>query len=196
MRSSRIDQAVEMAARWHHGERRDGDSALPYFTHPIEVLIQLRHIGQVTDEELWCAAVLHDVLEDSDATQEEIEFVAGQRVLDLVVELTRREPTEEERLTKSKDEIRKIRSDWLLEEISRMSRDAQTIKLADRLTNFREGTRSRTTEKMIRYAGQTKKILEIIPRTVNPPLWEALAQEVARWESDQGRKSTSTHSDK
>lgn len=154
--------------------------------------MHLRHVGQVTDEELWCAAVLHDVLEDSDATPEEIELLAGPRVRDLVVELTRREPTETERLAKTKDEVRKMRSDWLLEEISLMSNDAQTIKLADRLTNFREGMRTRSTEKMTRYAGQTNKILEIVPRTVNPPLWDALAQDVISWEASQNQRLPST----
>jgi hypothetical protein len=67
----------------------------------------------------------------------------------------------------------------LLEEIGRMSPDAQCVKLADRLSNVREGRRTKLGDKLTRYLGQTYLILETIPREVNPGLWDAIRDELA-----------------
>lgn len=174
----RLDRAIQLAAKWHAGEERDGEFPLPYFTHPIEVLVNLRYVGGVTDEDLLCAAALHDVIEETDATLEEIEAAVGARVRDLVRELTRREPTKKETQGLTKEEIWQLRADMLLEEIAKMSADAQRVKLADRLSNVREGKRTKLGDKLTRYLAHTHLILQTVPREVNPALWDAILAEL------------------
>ncbi len=178
MTYKRLDRAIQAAARWHAGEERDGDNPLPYITHPMEVLVNLRYVGGFTDEDLLCTAALHDVIEESDATLEEIEREFGTRVRGLVKELTRREPTKRETEGLSKEEIWQLRADMLLEEIAKMSPEAQSVKLADRLANVREGKRTKLGDKLRRYLVHTYQILETVPREVNPALWDAIQAEL------------------
>lgn len=174
----RVQNAIEWAAGWHRGQIRDGEQALPYVTHPIEVLSYLRHVGEVTDEDLLCTAVLHDLLEETAAPVEEIEAKFGPRVKALVEELTRREPTEHETEGLTKDEIWKLRAGMLVDEVFEMSEDAQRVKLADRLANVREAKRTKTPKKLARYLDQTREILRVVPKKVNPKLWKAIEDEL------------------
>lgn len=173
-----VERAIELATRWHRGQERDGENPLPYITHPLEVLGFLRHIGKVTDEELLCVAVLHDLFEETEIEEGEIEKIFGGRVFGLVKKLTRREPSENETAGLSKSEIWQLRSEMLLEEIGKMSADAQTVKLADRLSNVREAFNTKSGEKLDRYVKQTRTILKIVPRKVNVGLWDAIENAV------------------
>jgi guanosine-3',5'-bis(diphosphate) 3'-pyrophosphohydrolase len=57
----RIQRAYDVAASWHHGQtRRSGD---PYITHPLAVATILAETG--ADDEMLCAALLHDTIEDT-----------------------------------------------------------------------------------------------------------------------------------
>jgi len=178
MRLPSLHRAVSFALQAHSGIDREGSFPLPYVTHPIEVLNNLRYVGNVTDTELLCAAVLHDVLEESPIHLEEIQAQFGKRVGLLVQELTRREPTLEEVSGLGKSQIWNLRSEILLGEIASMSFEAQTIKLADRLSNLRQARRIKKGEKLKRYMGQTKKILELVPESVNSGLWTAIRREL------------------
>ena len=169
-----LDAAIEFAAKAHRGQIRDGEAPLPYITHPIDVLANLRYLGGVTDLEMLCAAILHDVVEESDVSFEDLEQRFGKRVRELVQELTRREPTSLETEGMDRDAIWELRSQWLLEEISKMSPDAQAIKLADRYSNLNESRRVKLGRKLKRYNEQTAKILKIVPKSVNPGLWQAI----------------------
>lgn len=170
----RLHKAVRWAAKLHKDQDREGDSPLPYITHPLEVLSNLRFIGGVTDEELLCASVLHDVVEECGTSLEKIEKKFGSRVRGLVKEVTRKEPTEEERAGKSEWEVWQLRSTMLLDEIRQMSPDAQRIKLADRLSNVEGAFRAKPRQKLERYLEQTEEILKIIPRKVSPGLWDEI----------------------
>lgn len=178
MRYPKVQAALEFAAAKHSGTDRAGDDPLPYIVHPVEVLSFARRIGGVTDEDLLAAAALHDTVEDTDTTREEIAERFGESVAAYVQALTRYEPTEEERRGKTKDEIWEMRSDLLLAEIAEMPREVQPLKLADRLSNVRESKRTKTKSKLDRYLGQTRRILQIVPRDVNPALWDAIQKEV------------------
>ena len=80
-----IKEAVEFAVEAHRGAVRKG-TKIPYIVHPLEAAVI---VGSMTkDEELIAAAVLHDVLEDTDATEEELREQFGNRVTDLVVSET------------------------------------------------------------------------------------------------------------
>lgn len=175
---SKLDEAIRWAAELHAGQLRDGDAPLPYIVHPIEVLSNLRYVGQVTDPDMLVAAVLHDTLEETDAEPDEIESRFGARVRTLVIDLTRHEPSASEAEGLSPKELWKLRADMLLDEIAKMPGDAQAIKLADRFSNLREAKRTKKGDKLDRYVWQTLRILEIVPKPVNRGLWEAISGEL------------------
>lgn len=174
----RLQEAVRWAVELHADQWRDGDAPLPYITHPIEVMAFLRHVGGVTDENLLIVAALHDVVEETDVTLAEVKKRFGKRVADLLNEVTREEPTDEQIQGMTKDEIWALRSGMLLEEIKRMSPDAQRVKLADRLSNVKGAHQTKTGKKLKRYIDQSHEILRIIKRDVNPGLWDAIEKEI------------------
>lgn len=177
MNLDKLQSAVELAFEAHRDQWRDGEVPVPYICHPLEVLTTLRNIGKVTDIDQLCAAVLHDVAEESEIGFDRIREVAGEGTEQLVRELTRVEPTEEQKAGLSPDEIWALRTKWLLEEIAAMSPRAQEVKMCDRISNLREAKLTKSDKKVKRYMGQTVKILEIIPKKTNPALWSILAAE-------------------
>lgn len=174
-----LHDAVRFAAKQHRGQERDGPVPLPYITHPLDVMNRLRYAGRVEDEAILAAAALHDLVEECDVTFDDLEERFGERVAGLVRELTRREPTDRETAGMSDEQIADLRSQWLLDEIARQSPDAQQVKLADRLSNLTAALATRTGEKRERYVRQSERILGIIPRDVNPHLWDELERLVA-----------------
>lgn len=177
MGSDRLQQAVLWACQQHFGQWRDGDPPIPYVCHPLEVLGILRYTGGVEDEDMLCTAVLHDVVEETDATVPEIRRLFGNSVAKLVEELTRREPTAKETAGMSKDQVWELRAGMLLHEIAEMGTKAKTVKLCDRISNLRESRFTRKGKKLDRYVFQTWRILDTIPRTVHPGLWDVLEAE-------------------
>lgn len=175
---SLLSKAIAFAAEKHDGDFRDGDHGLPYATHPIEVCTLLRYTGRVTDEAQLCAAALHDILEETTVEASELEALFGSEVAGLVVELTRTEPPVSEIEGLSKQKIWEIRSELLLNDIKKMSPSAQAVKLADRLANLRQAKVTRKGEKLDRYVRQTKRLLAIIPKSVNRDLWRAIEAEL------------------
>lgn len=173
-----VHRALMLAAQAHHGQSREGEMPLPYLTHPVEVMVNLRWVGGVTDQEMLCAAALHDVLEETSVTFGQLEREFGERVASLVRQVTRSEPTSEQIEGLDKDEVVELRSAMLLAEIAKMGPDAMTLKLADRLSNLREAKLTRGKKRLERYLAQTGAILEIIPRKVNPSLWDAIKAEL------------------
>ncbi|RYG27809.1 bifunctional (p)ppGpp synthetase/guanosine-3',5'-bis(diphosphate) 3'-pyrophosphohydrolase [bacterium] len=178
MRYAKLDAALRFMVDAHAGQERDGDDPLPYAFHPFEVATNLRVVGGVTDEDLLCAAILHDVLEETEASAEGIETHFGERVRELVEELTREEPDAATREKLDKDALWQLRADLLIEEIGKMSPEAQSVKLADRLSNVRDAKRTKPPKKRDRYVAQTVRILDTVPRKVNPKLWDAIKKEV------------------
>lgn len=176
----RLHKAVRWASKLHKNQDRDGANALPYLTHVMEVVSNLRYVGGVTDEDMLCAAALHDVVEQSEVPFSKIESRFGTRVRGLVEEMTRREPTADETKGMNASQIWKLRSDILLAEIKKMSPDAKRLKLADRLSNVRSAKQTKIADKLDRTMKQTEEILRIIPRTVNPAMWDAIDAEMER----------------
>ncbi len=79
-------QAAVLAAKAHRGQMRKGASAAPYIEHPLQVSELVSQVSN--DDEVLAAAVLHDVLEDSDTTHAALAAAFGERVAGIVVELT------------------------------------------------------------------------------------------------------------
>lgn len=121
-----VVRAINFAAEKHKGQERRG-SGLPYVTHPIIVshLIAKYKSNSKHLEELQCAALLHDTLEDTECTYTEIEREFGPLVAAIVIELT------------SDDEIIKTigKNEYLKTKMIKMSKYAFILKLIDRLSN-------------------------------------------------------------
>ena len=178
-----LQEALRWAAEKHFGQWREGEAPLPYLCHPVDVLCTVRTVGGVTDDAILCAAALHDVVEETDGTSQEVHAKFGGKVGKLVDELTRYEPGPEETAGMSKDEIWTLRARYLLDEIAAMSPEAQIVKLADRIANLRDARDTKKGKKLARYVVQSRRILEIVPKAVNKPLWEALKSEITKKEA-------------
>ncbi|WP_248928635.1 HD domain-containing protein [Paenibacillus hamazuiensis] len=76
-----IDRAIEFAAKAHEKQRRKGTD-IPYISHPFAVGMLLVEAG--CSEEVVAAGLLHDTLEDTEVTEEELEAHFGPRVLEIV----------------------------------------------------------------------------------------------------------------
>lgn len=119
-----IKRAIIFAKSKHrHNPPRKLDGR-PYITHPVRVASILKEF-QLSDQDVLVAAYLHDTLEDTNATFDEIADHFGIRVAKLVQELTSDE-VKVHQMGKAK---------YLLQKMYKMSPDALLIKLADRLDN-------------------------------------------------------------
>ena len=125
---SKIISAYELAAKAHANQVRS--SGEPYITHPVAVAYILLELGMDTDT--ICAALLHDVVEDTDVTLEELKKLFGQDVAMLVDGVTKlgKIPL----FTKEEQQAENVRKILLA-----MSQDIRVIiiKLCDRLHNMR-----------------------------------------------------------
>lgn len=125
---SKIMSAYEFAAKAHANQVRS--SGEPYITHPVAVAFILLELGMDTDT--VCAALLHDVVEDTDTTLEELRKAFGQDVAMLVDGVTKlgKIPL----FTKEEQQAENVRKILLA-----MSQDIRVIiiKLCDRLHNMR-----------------------------------------------------------
>ena len=123
---NRILQATHFAATKHTNQRRKNTAASPYINHPIEVAEHLCRVGQVQDEEILIAAILHDTIEDTETSAAEIREVFGDIVADLVMECT-----DDKSLEKSERKRLQIVS------APKKSDGAKQIKIADKACNLR-----------------------------------------------------------
>ncbi|MEJ7601242.1 MAG: HD domain-containing protein [Kofleriaceae bacterium] len=119
-------RAADFAARKHVAQRRKGAGAEPYINHPLEVARMLAEATDGQDIVLLMGAILHDTVEDTDATRDEIEREFGAEVADLVAEVT-----DDKSLEKA---VRKQRQ---VDHTPHKSARAKQIKLADKTSNLR-----------------------------------------------------------
>lgn len=180
----KLQRALVYAVTQHAGVYRDGEAAVPYACHPVEVMLTLRFEAGVTDENTLAAALLHDTVEDTPSTIEEISNIFGAEVAEIVAHVTRVEPEDSEIKGLNKDEVWMLRTKMLLDEIAEMPREALLIKLSDRLSNIKESEKTRSGYKLERYRRQTVWILQTIPRETQPKLWDAIAAVIGMTEEE------------
>ena len=125
---ARILDAATFAADKHKSQTRKGNGQ-PYINHPIEVANLLTSVGKVEDPDIIIAALLHDTVEDTDATFDELERRFGRAVAGYVRELT-----DDKSLPKAE------RKRLQVEHAPHMSNEAKQIKLADKISNIRDVT--------------------------------------------------------
>ena len=119
-----ISEAAELAARRHNGMARKGRGNEPYINHLAEVANLLAAATDGADAELVAAGWLHDVIEDTDTTREELAPKFSDRVASLVVECT-----DDMSLPKAERRRRQV------VDAPKKSAGARLIKIADKISN-------------------------------------------------------------
>ncbi|MCQ3938140.1 MAG: phosphohydrolase [Chloroflexi bacterium] len=120
-------KAMRFSAEKHNDQRRRDSKASPYINHPIQVAETLWSLGGVRDEALLAAAILHDTIEDTDATPAEIKREFGEEILSLVLEVT-----------DDKSLPKEVRKQLQIETAAKKSPRAKLLKLADKLCNIHD----------------------------------------------------------
>lgn len=120
-----ILRAAAFAARQHRDQRRKDAEASPYINHPLELARVLAEVGGVTDAATLCAALLHDTIEDTATTAEELVREFGAEVAAIVAEVT-----DDKALPKSE------RKRLQVEYAGTISDKAKRVKLADKICNL------------------------------------------------------------
>ena len=119
-----ILKALRFSAEKHNDQRRRDSKSSPYINHPIQVAETLWRVGHVKDDAVLTAAILHDTIEDTDATPDEIGREFGEEVLGLVLEVT-----------DDKSLPKEVRKQLQIENSAKKSLKAKLIKLADKICN-------------------------------------------------------------
>jgi len=123
---ARILSAATFAAERHRDQRRKGKDASPYINHPLALAHLLAASGE-RDPTLLMAALLHDTVEDTATSFEDIERSFGRDVADIV-----REVTDDKSLHKAE------RKRLQIEHAAHLSRRAKLVKLADKICNLHD----------------------------------------------------------
>ena len=120
-----VSEAAELAARRHNGMARKGRGSEPYINHLAEVANLLSAATDGADAELVAAGWLHDTIEDTETTREELVQKFSERVAALVVECT-------DDMTLPKSERRRLQ----IVNAPHKSPGAKLIKIADKISNI------------------------------------------------------------
>ena len=124
-----LDRAIVFAVRAHAGIERRG-KGFPYIVHPMEAV---EIVATITpDQELLAAAVLHDTVEDTDVTIEQIRAEFGDRVAALVAS-----ESEDKDCGVSKEESWHARKQAAIDRLASASLDSKIVALGDKLSNMR-----------------------------------------------------------
>ncbi|MFL5561514.1 MAG: HD domain-containing protein [Gemmatimonadaceae bacterium] len=117
-------RAAHFAAARHRKQKRKGSAGEPYINHPIAVAELIASVGRVSDVLTLAAAILHDTVEDTDATLDDIEREFGADIRGIVAELT-------DDKSLPSDERKRLQ----VANAPNASRRAKIVKLADKSVN-------------------------------------------------------------
>ena len=120
-------KALHFAADKHRDQKRKDVDASPYINHPIYVAQILSDIAGIDDVEVLCGAVLHDTVEDTETSLNDIELAFGLRVARIV-----------EEVTDDKSLEKKARKQAQIDHASHISREGALVKVADKIANIRD----------------------------------------------------------
>lgn len=143
--------ALKFASEKHLEQRKKGCEMIPYVNHLINVAHILFHSGE-TDYEVLSAALLHDILEDTNTSENELQILFGKRVKNLVIELT--------------DNMKLTYEDRMIKQMKKapmLSSDAKKIKIADKIANISDFLTYDFTwshERKVKYLEWSQKIVE------------------------------------
>ena len=127
MSYSSLLNAISFAADKHRKCRRKDMEASPYINHPIAVATVLANAGNVVDESILIAAILHDTVEDTETTFIAVENLFGREVAGIVRDLT-----------DDKSLPKEVRKQLQIDHAPHISPSAKQVKLADKICNVRD----------------------------------------------------------
>ncbi len=155
-------KALSFSAGKHRHQRRKDEKASPYINHPIDVANILWTVGDVHDIPTLIAAILHDTIEDTDTTPQEIQDNFGNDVLGLVMEVS-----DDKTLPKTERKQKQITHS------PHLSQRAKLLKLADKICNVHDMAfappDSWSLERRINYLQWAEAVIDGL-RGVNVPL--------------------------
>ncbi len=145
-------KAAAFSARAHRDQvRRDGRT--PYASHPVRVALTVALVFEQRDEHILAAALLHDVIEDTEADYDDVLELCGKRVADIVAALTKDMRMLEEEREPAYD-AQLAAGPW----------EARLIKLADVYDNLMDSGEKKRTSKMRSKAERAISLAEGDPR--------------------------------
>lgn len=121
-----LARAYDFAARMHAGQTRKGEAAEPYINHPCEVADLLARACGGADAVLIAGGVLHDTVEDTDATRDDLADLFGAEIATLVMEVS-----DDKSLPKAE------RKRLQIQHAPHVSAHAKMLKIADKTSNLR-----------------------------------------------------------
>jgi guanosine-3',5'-bis(diphosphate) 3'-pyrophosphohydrolase len=121
---SLLFKALSFSAEKHTKQRRKDIDKTPYINHPIS-LANILAQRWVIDENVLCAAILHDTIEDTETTVDELQEHFGEKITSIVLEVT-----DDKSLEKS------VRKQKQVEHAASISNEAKLVKLADKIANI------------------------------------------------------------
>lgn len=124
---AKILDAAVFAAEKHQGDVRKNNQRSPYITHPLLVAQAIVEIGEIQETAILAAAILHDTIEDTKTTREEIRERFGDEILSIVLEVT-----DDKTLPKM------VRKRLQVAHAAELSYEARIVKLGDKLINCRD----------------------------------------------------------
>jgi guanosine-3',5'-bis(diphosphate) 3'-pyrophosphohydrolase len=157
-----VIKALAFAADKHRNQKRKDADASPYINHPIGLADVLANEAFIEDERVLVAAILHDTMEDTETTEQELIRLFGKDVADIVLEVT-----DDKSLPKAE------RKRLQIEHAPSLSRRAKLVKLADKICNLRDVATSPPTswplERKQEYFDWAKAVVDGL-RGVHPEL--------------------------
>lgn len=129
MYSYRIEQAIRAASVLHKDQLRKGSMPLPYITHLVATAFTL--LDYTDDENVIIAALLHDAIEDTDYTLDELQEDFGNKVREIVESVTEPKRNEENKITWREQKMTYVR------QLKKARKEALLVAAADKIHNFR-----------------------------------------------------------
>ena len=158
----RLLDAIAFAAERHRAQRRKDEEASPYINHPIALATLLAGSAGVEDVAVLQAAVLHDTIEDTDTTAEELRARFGPEVAAIVMAVT-----DDPSLDKAR------RKELQVERAAQASREVALVKWADKICNLRDMSSAPpagwSIERRREYFHWAKRVVDRLPQ-VSPAL--------------------------
>jgi guanosine-3',5'-bis(diphosphate) 3'-pyrophosphohydrolase len=169
-----IHNAISFAQERHAGQKRKCGSE--FVGHPLRVALWIHEVAKKKDANLLCAALLHDIVEDTKTTLDEIEEHFGPVVEELVRALTLPDLAEGqskyERNMKGFEGLR-----WA-------GRDAQLLRSADRLDNLKTMSKGFSEQRKVEYLRESKEGLLPLTLAVNTAIYHELDRAIKEREAE------------
>jgi guanosine-3',5'-bis(diphosphate) 3'-pyrophosphohydrolase len=165
-------KALTFAAHKHKDQRRKDPDASPYINHPISLANILCNEGHVTDTDVICGALLHDTIEDTETSEQELIDEFGLTISDIVMEVT-------DDKTLPGPERKRLQ----VEHAAHASDKAKLVKLADKIANLRDLASNPpehwSLERRQRYFDWAKEVIDQV-RGVHPVLEDIFDETVKK----------------